>query len=79
MEAESLIHQSAAFGLVSAALGFGEERSVLAFLHQMTANLVSACQRLLPLGQSQAMRILWDLKPAMAEVAVRSARSSLER
>lgn len=77
-EAESLIHQSAAFGLVSAALGFGEERSVLAFLHQMTANLVSACQRLLPLGQSQAMRILWNLKPAMAEVAARSAGSPLE-
>jgi urease accessory protein len=78
VEAESLIHHSAAFGLVSAALGFDEERSVLAFLHQMTANLVSACQRLLPLGQSQAMRILWDLKPAMAEIAVRSARCSLE-
>jgi urease accessory protein len=78
VEAESSIHQSAAFGLASAALGFDEGRSVLAFLHQMTANLVSACQRLLPLGQSQAMHILWNLKPAMAEVAARSAACSLE-
>jgi urease accessory protein len=78
VEAESLIHQSAAFGLASAALGFDEGRSVLAFLHQMAANLVSACQRLLPLGQSQAMGILWTLKPAMAEVAARSAGYSLE-
>ncbi len=76
--AESLIHHSAAFGLVSAALGFDEHRSVLAFLHQMTANVVSACQRLLPLGQSKAMQILWNLKPAMAEVAARSAGCSLE-
>jgi urease accessory protein len=76
--AESLIHQSAAFGLVSAALEFDEGRSVLAFLHQMAANLVSACQRLLPLGQSQAMHILWNLKLALAEVAARSAGCSLE-
>ena len=30
----------------------------------MTA-LVSACQRLLPLGQTQAHQILWNLKPAI--------------
>jgi urease accessory protein len=30
----------------------------------MTA-LVSACQRLLPLGQTQAHQIIWDLKPAI--------------
>jgi urease accessory protein len=75
---ESLIHQSAAFGLVSGALGFEETRSVLAYLHQMSACLVSACQRLMPLGQSEATRILWNLKPAIVEVAAESANLTLE-
>lgn len=73
-----LIHQSAAFGLVSAELGFDENRAVLAYLHQMTACLVSACQRLLPFGQGEATRILWNLKPEIVEVAARSAGCSLE-
>jgi len=66
------IHHSLAFGLVSGALGFDEERAVLAYLHQAAANFVSACQRLLPLGQTDAARILWNLKPVMIEAARRS-------
>ena len=78
LESASLIHQSAAFGLVSAAMGFEEARAVPAYLHQMSASLVSACQRLLPLGQNEATRILWNLKPAIVEVFVRSAGYTLE-
>jgi urease accessory protein len=73
-----LIHQSAAFGLVSGALGFGETRAVLAYLHQMSACLTSACQRLMPLGQIEATRILWNLKPAIVEVAMDSTSFTLE-
>ena len=40
----------------------------------MTA-LVSACQRLLPLGQTQAHQILWNLKPAILAAVERSAAS----
>jgi urease accessory protein len=68
-----MIHHAAAFGLASGVLGFGEDRAVLAYLHQSMASLVSACQRLLPLGQTEATRILWNLKPAMLETAARSA------
>ena len=78
IEAESLIHQSAAFGLVSGGLGIDETLSVLAYLHQMCSCLISACQRLLPLGQAEATRILWNLKPAIAEVAAGSANLTLE-
>jgi len=74
----SLIHQSAAFGLVSGALGFEEMRAVLAYLHQMSACLISACQRLMPLGQTEATRILWNLKPAIVEVGADSASLNLE-
>ena len=68
----TLVHHSLAFGLVAGALGLDEERAVLAFLHQTLASLVSACQRLLPLGQTAATRILWDLKPAVIDAAARS-------
>jgi urease accessory protein len=74
----SLIHHAAAFGLVSAVLGFDENRATLAYLHQMTASLVSACQRLLPIGQNEATRILWNLKPAIAEISAFSATCTLQ-
>jgi len=70
--AGTLVHHAAAFGLVSAVLGFGEDRGTLAYLHQVAASFVSACQRLLSLGQTDATQILWNLKPAIIEVACRS-------
>lgn len=63
------IHYSTAFGLGGALLGVDETATVLAYLQQSLAGLVSACQRLLPLGQSQASAILWRLKPTLVEVA----------
>ena len=75
--ATAIITRSA-FGLASGALGFDEDRAVLAYLHQSAANLVSACQRLLPLGQTDAARILWNLKPVMIETAARSAAGDPE-
>lgn len=59
-------HHCAAFGLVGGALGLGEEVTAGAYLHQTLAGLVSACQRLLPLGQTRAQQILWNLKPMIA-------------
>jgi urease accessory protein len=77
-QAGSMVHHSPAFGLASGALELNEDRAVLAYLHQSAASLVSACQRLMPLGQSEATRILWNLKPMMAEVAARSAACALD-
>jgi urease accessory protein len=74
----SLIHHGPAFGLAGGALGFEEGRTVLAYLHQSIASMVSACQRLMPLGQSAATKILWDLKPAMLQTAMQSAECSLD-
>ena len=78
LEFRSLIHQSAAFGLVSGAFGFEETRAALAYLHQMSACLISACQRLMPLGQIEATRVLWNLKPAIVQVGAESASLTLE-
>ena len=77
-EAGILIHHATAFGLAAGALGLDEDRAVLGYLHQSVAGLVSACQRLLPLGQSAAARILWNVKPLMDEIAHRSESIALE-
>jgi len=77
-ESASLIHHSTAFGLVSGAMELDEDRAVGAFLHQSVASLVSACQRLLPLGQREATRIVWNLKPAIVDAAARSAAYTME-
>lgn len=78
LESGSLIHQSAAFGVVSGVLMFDETRAVLAYLHQVSACLISVCQRLMPLGQTEATRILWNLKPAIVEVAAVSKSLTFE-
>jgi urease accessory protein len=77
-QCSGVVHHSPAFGLASGALGLKEDRSVLAYLHQCIVSLVSACQRLMPLGQSEATRILWNLKPAIVESAARSAACALD-
>lgn len=62
-------HYCTAFGLTGGALELAEETTVLTYLQQSLAGLVSACQRLLPLGQTQAQRLLWQLKPMLVIVA----------
>jgi urease accessory protein len=66
---EPRLHYCIVFGAAGALFGASQDTTVLGFLHQSIAGLVSACQRLMPLGQSAAARILWNLKPAMVEAA----------
>jgi urease accessory protein len=77
-DSAGLIHHSTAFGLASGALALDEDRAVLSFLHQSATSLIGACQRLMPLGQTVATCILWNLKPAMIETAERSAACALD-
>ncbi len=65
-------HQSVAFGLVGGLLGMDATDVGLAYLQQSLASLVSACQRLLPLGQSRASQILWHLHSAVLATVERS-------
>jgi urease accessory protein len=71
-QAHGDIHHCAAFGLVCGALGMEEVASAAAYFQQSITSLVSACQRLMPLGQTQAARILWRLKPSIVRIAARS-------
>lgn len=70
-------HYSIAFGLVASLLNVDEEMMQLAYLQQSLSALLSACQRLLPLGQSQASAIQWQLKPLMVEIAESSQQAAL--
>ncbi len=65
-------HYCAVFGLLGCLLEVDEEAMVLAYLQQTTGSLISACQRLMALGQGQAARINWRLKPAMLQTALDS-------
>ena len=67
------VHHCAAFGLIGGALGLGADVTVEAFLHQTTGGLVSACQRLMPLGQTRAQQILWNLKPSIIAASAAAA------
>jgi urease accessory protein len=60
-------HYSVMFGHLGCCLGSPRDEVVAAYLHQSLSGLVSACQRLLPLGQSGAAALLWRLKPLMLE------------
>ncbi|MGH9648266.1 MAG: urease accessory protein UreF [Bryobacteraceae bacterium] len=62
---ETNLHYSIAFGAAGTALEVPADAVVLAYLNQSIAGLVSACQRLMPLGQVAASKILWNLKPAI--------------
>jgi len=70
------IHYCTAFGVVGGALQLGEEATILAYLQQNLLGWVSACLRLLPIGQGRATEILWSIKPLIVEVANASLASA---
>ncbi len=72
------VHLCTAFGLAGGVLTVSEDVTLLAYLHQAVAGLISACQRLLPLGQSQASRILWNLKPFIIETMLSGRAVSID-
>jgi urease accessory protein len=66
------VHLATCFGLAAGAFGIDARTAAAAYLQQSSTALVSACQRLLPLGQTQAHQILWSLKPAIIAAVERS-------
>lgn len=69
------LHLATCFGFVAGALEIEAIIAAAAYLQQSVTALVSACQRLLPLGQTDAQRILWSLKPSIACIAEAAART----
>ena len=71
-------HYPASFGYAGRGLGVAEELTAAAYLQQSVGALVSACQRLMPIGQQRAARLLWDLKPEILEAVQASAMAGIE-
>lgn len=63
------MHYCCVFGLGGALLALEAEATTLALLRQNVAGLVSACQRLMPLGQGRAGQLLWRLQEPIAAAA----------
>jgi len=67
---ETNLHYCIAFGAAGRAFGIPVNAVTLAYLNQSIAGLISACQRLMPLGQTAASKILWNLKPAIVRASL---------
>jgi urease accessory protein len=67
-----------AVGLAAAGHGIAAEPALIAFLHAVVANLISAGVRLIPLGQSDGQRALASLESEVAAAAERAIATPLE-
>jgi urease accessory protein len=74
-----LIALPVAVGVVSAGHGIGCEPALLAFVHALAANWISAGVRLIPLGQSDGQRVLAALEPAVSTTAARALATPLDQ
>ena len=67
-----------ALGALARAHGVDEDAAALGLLHAFTANLVSAAVRLVPLGQTDGLRVLAALEPVQHEVAAATLTATLD-
>lgn len=67
-----------ALATAAAAHGIGEHATCAGFLHAALASLTSAAVRLIPLGQTDGLRILAGLEPAILATAHDTATATLD-
>jgi len=65
-------------GVAAAGHGIAVEAALHAYLHAITANLISAGVRLVPLGQTDGLRILAALESVVAATAQRALTTKLD-
>jgi urease accessory protein len=67
-----------AVGVIAAGHGIPLDPALTAFLHAIVANLISAGVRLIPLGQTDGLRVLAAFEPILATIAARALACPLE-
>jgi urease accessory protein len=67
-----------AVGVAGAGHGIALDAALNAYLHALTANLISAGVRLVPLGQTEGQRLLAALEPVVAAAARRALVTRLD-
>ncbi len=75
---DGMIVYPVAVGLVSAAHSIRLALALHALLHALSSNWISAGARLIPLGQTDAQRVLASLEPAVMSTAKRALAASLD-
>ena len=68
-----------AVGVAAAGHCVAIEPALAAYLHAVTANLISAGVRLIPLGQTDGQRLLGAFEPAVAATAARALATPLDQ
>jgi urease accessory protein len=68
-----------AVGVTTAGHGIALEAALQAYLHAVTANLISAGVRLIPLGQSDGQRVLAALEPVVEAAAQKALATPIEQ
>jgi urease accessory protein len=68
-----------AVAVAAAGHGIALEPALHAYLHAVTANLISAGVRLVPLGQSDGQRVLAALEPVVEATAQKALATPLDR
>lgn len=71
---DAALHYAVVAAATMAGHGIALRPALTAFLHGAAANLVSAAQRLVPLGQTDGQRILRALRDAVAETVARAVQ-----
>jgi urease accessory protein len=72
-------HYAPMFGIAAQRLGVTEASALLGFANQSVTGLVSAAQRLLPLGQIAAAQLIWKFKPLVLGVVHDVTSSDLDQ
>ena len=67
-----------AVGVAAAGHGIPLAPALAAYLHALSANLISAGVRLIPLGQTDGQRVLAALEPVIAATAARALETPLD-
>jgi urease accessory protein len=62
-------HHAIVFGMTGAAMDWRGPEMANAYLYAASAALVGAALRLMPLGQLAGQRILWSIRPLIAQLA----------
>jgi urease accessory protein len=71
-------HLCLMFGHAGRWIGSPRDEVAAAYLHQSLSGLIFACQRLMPLGQSGAATLLWQLKPVILETVAGARETPVE-
>lgn len=71
-------HYATVFGFAASLMAVPPVSALIGLANQSLTGLVSAAQRLLPIGQLAAARLVWDLKPRLVSLAVEAGAGEID-